>query len=424
MAKIKKILSREILDSRGVPTIEVKLTLDNDKSVIAAASSGESIGKYEGAELRDDDMTRFNGLGVRKAVSYINDYIGPKLIGVSCERQIDIDYWLLKIDTTPNKSVIGVNTMIALSQAVLKAAATDMGLSYYIYINQIFNQYFKSSFPIKKIPSPIFNMINGGKHGIKNLEFQEFQIIPLTSLTFEKALQMGVEIYYHIKKVLEYRNVTVSVSDEGGFTPFLLTNYDALAFMREVLVEKKMILGVNVFIGLDVAASHFCKDRKYIIKDRSIPLKADEYIDFLIEMNKEFKILVLEDPIEQEDFASWKKINEKIGVNTYVVADDFLAGNKPRILKALKEKTCSGVLIKLNQMATISETMEVINLVKQAGLKLVFSHRLGETNDSFIADFAVGAQVDFIKFGAPVRGERVAKYNRLLEIEQELVLKY
>lgn len=420
MAKIKKIISREILDSRGIPTVEVKLILDNDAFVTAAAPSGESIGKYEGVELRDDDQNRYHGLGVQKAVGYINDLLGPKLIGVSCDRQIDIDYWLGQIDPSPAKSTIGVNTTMAISQVTVKAAAMSAGLPLYNYIHQLFNKYFNFQYQLKKIPSPIFNIINGGKHGIKNLEFQEFQIIPLTSLRFSQALQMGAEFYYQIKKILEYRNVTVSVSDEGGFTPSFLTNYDALAFIKEIFIEKKMVLGVDIFIGLDIAADYFFNNDKYVIKDKSMPLKVDDYLHYLMELNQEFKLLILEDPINQEDFETWKKLSEKIGGNTYIVGDDFLAGNKPRLLKAIKENACGGVLVKLNQTGTISELMEVINLAKQAGLKIVFSHRLGEVNDALIADLAVGAQVDFVKFGAPVRGERVAKYNRLLEIEQEL----
>lgn len=420
MAKIKKITAREIFDSRGIPTIEVKLTLDTDKSVIAAAPSGESIGKYEGVELRDGDMARFNGLGVLRAVSYINDLIAPKLIGVSCDRQIDIDYWLMRIDPSANKTTIGVNTTMSLSQALFKAAALNEGLSEYVYVNKLFNTFFNNAIPLKKIPSPIFNLINGGKHGIKNLEFQEFHLVPPTSLTFSQALKVGVESYHQFKKTLEYRNAGVSVSEEGGFTPFLLTNYDALNFLKHFFVDKKMVLGVDIFLGLDIAASHFYENGKYHIKDKSSPLKSDQFIEYIVELNNQFKTLIIEDAIEQEDFEGWKTLNKKIGSNSYIIADDFLAGNKVRILKAIKENACSGVLIKLNQNATVSEMMEVINLVKQAGLKIVFSHRLGETNDAFIADFAVGAQVDFVKFGAPVRGERVAKYNRLMEIEPEL----
>lgn len=420
MAKIKKIIAREILDSRGIPTIEIKLTLETGQSVSAAASSGESIGKYEGIELRDGDPKRFNGLGVTKAISYVNDLIAPKLLGVSCDRQVDIDYWLMSIDSYPQKNAIGVNTTMTLSQVVLKASALHESMPYYIYVNKLLNKLFNFPFQIKKIPSPIFNLINGGKHGIKNLEFQEFQIIPLTSLSFSQALEVGAEIYSQAKKVLEYRNAGVSVSEEGGFTPYLLTNYDALNFLKEVLAEKKMVLGVDIFLGLDIAASHFYKEGKYSIKDKSTPLKPEQFIEYIVELNNKFKTLIIEDAIEQEDFANWKKLNQKIGDNTYIIADDFTAGNKSRVLRAIKENSCSGILIKLNQTATISEMMEVINLSKQAGLKTVFSHRLGETNDSFIADFAVGAQVDFVKFGAPVRGERVVKYNRLLAIEEEL----
>lgn len=420
MAKIQKIIAREILDSRGIPTIETQLTLDTGQSVTASASSGESIGKYECLELRDGDMSRFNGLGVSKSVSYVNNLIAPKLIGVSCDRQVDVDYWLMSIDSSPQKSVIGVNTTMTLSQVVLKAYAVSENIQYYTYINSLMNKLFNFPFQIKKIPSPIFNLINGGKHGIKNLEFQEFQVIPLTSLVFSQALEVGVEIYHSVKKVLEYRNAGVSVSEEGGFTPYLLTNYDALNFLKEILVEKKMILGVDIFLGLDIAASHFYNNGKYTIKDKSAPMKSNEFIEYILELNNQFKTLVIEDAIEQEDFESWKKLNQKIGNNSYVVADDFTAGNKSRVLRAIKENLCTGILVKLNQNATLSEMMEVINLSKQAGLKTVFSHRLGETTDAFIADFAVGAQVDFVKFGAPVRGERVVKYNRLLAIENEL----
>ncbi len=420
MAKIQKIIAREILDSRGIPTIEVKITLDSGQSVTASASAGESIGKYECLELRDGDTNRFNGLGVTTSVSYVNNLIAPKLIGVSCDRQVDIDYWLMSIDSSPQKNVIGVNTTMTLSQVVLKAHALSENVPYYSYINTLMNKLFNFPFQIKKMPSPIFNLINGGKHGIKNLEFQEFQIVPLTSLSFSQALEVGVEIYHQVKKVLEYRNAGVSVSEEGGFTPYLLTNYDALNFLKNILVDRKMVLGVDIFLGLDVAASHFYNEGKYIIKDKSNSLKSEQFIEYIVELNNQFKTLIIEDAIEQEDFDSWKKLNQKIGTSSYVIADDFTAGNKSRVLRAIKENLCSGILVKLNQNATISEMMEVINLSKQAGMKIVFSHRLGETTDSFIADFAVGAQVDFVKFGSPVRGERVVKYNRLLAIEDEL----
>lgn len=413
-------MAREILDSRGIPTVEGKLILDNNKYVTAAAASGESIGKYEGFELRDNEIDRYNGLGVKKAVSYINDLIGPKLIGADCEKQIEIDYWLMKVDPTENRSQIGVNTMLTISQLVLKAAAADAGLPDYKYVHSLCNKLFNNPFQIQKMPSPIFNIINGGKHGVKNLEFQEFQIIPPTSLKFSQALQTSVELYHNFKKLLDYRNAGIAVSEEGGFTPFLLSNHDALLLIKEGIGQQNKLLGVDMFIGLDLAASNYYKDGKYIIKDKKNGLKTEEYINYIIELSNEFKMLILEDPIEQEDFINWKNINQKAGNNAYVVADDFVSGNKIRLLKAIKENACSGVLLKFNQKGTITEIIEIINLAKQANLKIVFSHRLGETNDFFIADFAVGVQADFVKFGAPSRGERVVKYNRLLEIETEL----
>lgn len=420
MAKIKKIIAREILDSRGVPTIEGKLILDNDKTVTAIASSGESRGKYEGVELRDSDENRYDGLGVKKAVSYINDMIGPKLISVSPEKQTDVDYWLIAADGTENRSQLGVNTLLTISQLILKAAALQQNLPLYKYFNSLYNQTFKKQIPLEKISAPIFCLINGGKHGAKNLEFQEFQIIPSSSSNFSQSLQLGVEIYHNLKKVLDYRNAGITVSEEGGFAPNLLTNIDGLEIIRETLLQKRHQLGVDIFLGVDLAASNFYKNGRYVIKDRASPLSTNEYIEYLVGINKEYSLLVMEDPIEEEDFENWKKINSKLGSNTYIVGDDFIAGNKKRLLRAINEKAASSIVIKFNQVSTITEMLEIINLAKEANFKIIFSHRTGETNDPITADLAVGIQADFVKFGAPVRGERVAKYNRLLEIEEEI----
>lgn len=422
MAKIKKIGAREVLDSRGIPAIEAKMLLDSGVEVTAYSTSGESLGRYEGVELRDSNDKRYDGMGVKTAASYINDLVGPKLIGVDPKNQADIDTWLVKADGTDNKSRLGVNTIMLISQLAMKAAAADLKLPLYKYINSIFNAIASKIQPIEKIPGLIISVVNGGKHGTKNLEFQEFQIIPSSSLSFSKALEFSVETYFNLKKVLEYRNAGSSVSEEGGFVPNLLTNVDALEIIKESLIQKKAHLGVDVYMGLDLAASQYFNNGRYQIKDKQQPLKVEEYIEYLVFINKEYNILVLEDPLEQEDFASWTLLNEKIGSNTYIVGDDFLAGKKDRLIRAIKEKSCSAILIKFNQSGTITEMLEVIALAKQAGLKLVFSHRLGESNDSVIADFAVGVQADFVKFGAPVRGERVAKYNRLLEIEKEIVV--
>lgn len=421
MAKIQKITAREILDSRGIPTIEGYLLLDTGEQVSAVAPSGESLGKYEWTELRDGE-TRYDGMGVKKAISYINDLIAPKLLGADPLSQSEIDYWLIKADGGTSGQTLGVNSTMTVSQLVLKAAALSQKMPLYKYINALCNKATEKKIILDRMPGCIVTLINGGKHGNKNLEFQEFQIIPSTSYSYSQALEFAVVAYDGLKKVLEYRNAGIAVSEEGGFVPNLLTNVDALEVIRESLVQRKVRLGVDVYIGLDLAASQFYKNNRYAIKDKSQPLKVEEYIDFLVFINKEYNILVLEDPLEQEDFANWALLNDKIGANTYLVGDDFLAGKKERVQRAIKEKACSGMLIKLNQTGTITELLELTEIVHQANLKTIVSHRLGESNDSFIADLAVGIQADFVKFGAPVRGERVAKYNRLLTIETDLGL--
>lgn len=420
MAKIKKIIAREILDSRGLPTIEGRLILDNDNQVVAAASSGESRGKYEKMELRDEEK-RYQGFGVKKAVFYINELIGPKLVGVDCQRHIEIDRWLASIDKTEEKSQLGVNTLMTVSQLILKAAALDLNLPLYRYCNQIYFNLFQKKIILEKIPAPIFTLINGGKHGSKNLDFQEFQLIPATSLAFSQSLLQAVEIYQELGKVLEYRGSPTAVGQEGGFAPNLLTNIDGLEVIVETIHQKKLHPGVDVFLGLDLAASYYFHNGEYIIKDNPHPLKTKEYFDYLLKIKDEYNLLVLEDPFETEDFVSWKNLNFKLGETTYIVADDFVGGDKKRLVRAISEKTIAGVVIKFNQTATITEMLELINQAITGNLKIIFSHRLGETNDTIIADLAVGVQADFVKFGAPVRGERVAKYNRLLEIEKEIL---
>lgn len=420
MAKIKKITAREILDSRGIPTIQGQLELDNGHFLYASASSGESLGKYEAVELRDKNEARYAGKGVTQAVNYINDLLSPKLVGISPERQQDVDFWLLKADGSNNRSVLGTNTISVISQLLLKSAADNSGLPLYKYISTYFNKAYKKNIVIEKVPSPIFNIINGGKHGTKNLEFQEFQLIPSTAMQFSKSLEMAANIYNTLKNVLDYRNAGISVSEEGGFTPNLLTNNDALEIMKESLVQNKIQLGVDAFLGLDIAASQFMKNDKYALKDKPAPLSVVEYMEYLNEIIKKYSLIVVEDPLSDEDFPNWHKLTEQIGINTYIVGDDFIAGNKERLVKAVADKACSAIVLKFNQVATLSELFEVVNLAKDANIKLIFSQRLGETNDSIIADIAVGIQADFVKFGAPVRGERVAKYNRLLEIEDEI----
>lgn len=418
MSKIKTIQAYEIIDSRGYPTVEARMTLDNNMTVTTAVPAGTSIGKYEAIEFRDKDARRMDGMGVLTSVSIINDQIASKLIGVSPQKQLQVDQWLIKADGTKNKSKLGANTTLAISQLMVKAASLDLGIPVFKYINQLYASLFQSNIKLDKIPTPMFNIINGGKHANNNLEFQEFQIIPSSSYSFGKAYEMGVEIYHELKRVLLYRNASISVGEEGGLTPNLATNSDAIEVLNESIIQKNFKVGLDVFIGLDLAASHFYKDYRYFIKDRPHPLKVDEYLEFLNNLTKSYSILVLEDPLSEDDWENWKKLNNSISNQIYLVGDDLLTTNKERLLRAIKEKACSTILIKPNQIGTITETLEVIDIARKNNFSYIVSHRSGETNDDFIADFAVGVQSDFIKFGAPSRGERVAKYNRLWQIER------
>ncbi len=419
MANIKKIEAYEIIDSRGFPTLEGRLTLDNNHEVTTAIPAGTSIGKYEAVELRDNDPKRMEGMGVSKAVSYINELIGPKLVGVSPLKQQEVDLWLIKADGTKNKSKLGGNTTLTISQLIVKAAAKELNVPLFQYINSLYKSIFKSEIRLEKLPDPIFNIINGGKHANNSLEFQEFQVIPSSSLTFGKAYELAVELFHELKKVLIYRNANISVGEEGGFTPNFTTNIDAIEVLNETISQKGLKVGLDVFIGLDIAASYFFKNNHYYIKDKPHPLKANEYLEFIISLIKNYSILVLEDPINQDDWESWSKLNQVIPKNIYLVGDDILTTNKIRLEKAIHERTCTTILIKPNQIGTITETLEVIDVARKNNFNYIVSHRSGETNDSFIADFAVGVQADFVKFGAPCRGERVAKYNRLWQIERE-----
>lgn len=414
MAVIKTIIAREILDSRGNPTIEAKITLDNRFQAIASVPSGASLGKYEAMELRDGDSNRYRGMGVSKAVANINQVIAPKLIGQNPTNLSAIDKILIQTDGTENKSKLGANAILAASQVVCKVGAATSGLPVYKFVSQIFGLSGEL-----KIPAPIFNLINGGKHGAGNLDFQEFHLIPSNRLTYSQALEMGEEVYQAVKQVLIRHKAIHSVGDEGGFAPNLFTNQDALQIIIEGTQEAGCEMGVDVFLGLDVAASHFFEGGKYKIRDRTVPMDTAEFAEYFIDLNSQFSLLLLEDPFHEDDWEGWKRIKNSL-TKTVVVGDDLLATNPKRIAKAIAQKACSGALIKPNQIGTISETMEVVKLARQAGLRVVVSHRSGETNDDFIADFSVGIGADYVKFGAPARGERVAKYNRLLGIEMEV----
>ncbi|HKY74015.1 MAG TPA: phosphopyruvate hydratase [Patescibacteria group bacterium] len=417
MAVIRAVYAREILDSRGYPTIECTLELDNGIVVSSAVPSGTSTGKHEAVELRDGDPTRMYGKGVLNAVRAINEVIAPAIIGQDPTRQTNIDQLLVNLDGTPNKSKLGANAILAVSQTGSRAGAAIVGMPLY--------QYFKEKYQLVstyRIPTPEFNMINGGAHGAGNLDFQEFHVVPASNKPFRTALQIGVEVFMTLEKVLIAKGAVHSTGIEGGFAPNLFTNTDAFQLFFETVKELPYIIGQDVFLGIDAASNFFFKGGKYSIRDRTEPFNVDQMIEFYKEIREQYHVFSIEDGLSEDDWDGWKKLTKELQASTVIIGDDLLTTNKERVLRAVQEKACTGIIIKPNQIGTISETVEVVKIAKDAGWQTIFSHRSGETTDDFIADFAVGCGADYVKFGAPSRGERVVKYNRLLKIESELGL--
>ena len=419
MPLIHTTIAREILDCRGIPTIEVSLWLDNGLSVTSSVPTSTSTGKYEAKELRDNDPSRYNGWGVIKAVYLINQFIGPKIRGLDPSRQGDIDRMLNLLDGTPNKQKLGVNTILAISQVVCKAGAAMYHLPLYKYLALKY----RLTGDALTLPTPAFNMINGGKHGAGNLDFQEFLLVPSSRYLFSQGLQIGVEIYYELERQLINKNAIHSVGADGGFAPNLFTNLDALEIIFQTINNTTHQYGHDVFLGLDVAANTFHKGGKYTIKDRSQAFSSKEFIEYYKDLNDDYHIFSLEDALAEDDWDGWVTITQELGSKVMVVGDDFLTTNKERLNKAIQLKACTSILVKPNQMGTITETVEVIKIARDAGWTIFVSNRSGETTDTFIADFAVGVGAEYAKFGAPCRGERIIKYNRLLRIEQELYQK-
>ncbi len=415
MSKIKSLYAREILDSRATPTIEAVVILEDGNFGVSSVPSGSSTGSHEAHELRDGDPNRYLGNGVLKAVANINGEIATRLVGWEFNTLADIDNELIKIDNTPNKSRLGANAILGVSMAATKALAGSAKLPLYKYAAQLYGNT-QALF----IPTPMFNMINGGKHGAGNLDFQEFHVIPSHLPQFSAVLETGAVIYETIKKILIRRGAIHSVGDEGGFAPNLFTNLDALEILSESIIACNHKPGADVELGLDVAANSFYSDGRYVIKDRSSPLESAEFSDYLRDLNQQYHLRILEDPLDENDWRGWANLTSSLGNTTTIVGDDLLVTNESRVAKAISEKACNAILIKPNQIGTITETIEVTKKARSAGWKVIVSHRSGETNDSFIADFAVGVGSDYVKFGAPARGERVAKYNRLLSIEVEI----
>lgn len=420
MTKIKKIQAVEILNSHGVPTIEGTLILDNNLMVKTSIPAGNSCSDNEAYQLRDNNSQYFNGLGVQKAVYYINNLIAPKLIGVSPLKQEEIDNWLITADGTKKKEVLGGNTILTISQLITKAGALDQGLPLYKYINHFYKKINKEEVVIKKIPTPIFNLISGGTHADKNLDFQEFLIIPSSINQYSRSLQISLELYRELREVFKYHNINVCYSLQGSYSPNLLANSDAIEIINEAITKKKLRLGIDVFIGIDFAANFFYYDQSYKIKDSQSALPPEKYLQYLDKIIKKYQLFYLEDPFADKDWLSWKKITQIYNKEKYICADDLISSNKDLLIKNIKEQASNTIVVKPTQTGTITETLQIINLAKKNNLNVVISQRSQETNDDFIADLAVGAQTDFIKFGTPIGGERIAKYNRLKEIEKEI----
>lgn len=411
--KIKKIFAREILSSIGTPTIETTLILTDGQKVTTSVPTGVSISKHEAKEVRDSDPKRHLGKGVIQAIANINQKIGPRLKGQDPTLQEVIDQAMIAMDGRKDKSNLGANAILSVSQAVLKAGAAVNSQPLYHYLA------IRSGMK-KKLPIPVFSVINGGLHGAGNLDFQEFHVIPSSQKSYSEGLRAGAEIYQNLKKVLSYRNAIHSLGDDGGFAPDLFTNADALEVIQEAIAQANYHLGKDVYLGLDVAASFFYKKGRYSIRDISQPFGPQVLINYYQKINQEYSLFYLEDPLWEDDWQNWSLLTGKMSDGTLIVGDDLLCTNPERTQKAIEQKACSAILVKPNQIGTVSEVIKVIQMAQQAEWKVVISHRSGETNDSFIADFSVGIGADYVKFGAPARGERVAKYNRLLAIEEEL----
>ena len=417
MTKIKEIKAREILDSRGNPTIEVKVILENNIQAKAAVASGASTGKHEALELRDNDI-RYSGKGVLNACQNVEKIIAPILIGQEAN-PIEIDKRMLALDNTPNKSELGANAILAVSLAVARVASKDIGQSLYKYIREIYD--ISSTEYI--LPTPLFNIINGGIHSDSGLDVQEFMVIPVSPKTFKEKMRVGAEVFGALKEILRKKGLTFAVGDEGGFAPKLKDTREAFKLLVAVTEFTKHTLGEEIFFGIDVAASVFYNEKikKYIFekKKRSSNDMAKIYWSWV----KKYPLLFLEDPFAEDDWEPWTPLTAKIeelDQKILVVGDDLFTTNIKRLEKGIKEKSTSSILIKLNQIGTLTETMQCIALARKNDYKVIISHRSGETNDTFISDLAVAVNADYIKTGAPNRGERVAKYNRLMEIEDEL----
>jgi len=411
MASIKSVKAREILDSRGNPTIEVEVALADGTIGIAAVPSGTSTGKYEAVELRDGDKSRYRGLGVLKAIEHVNTEIASAIVGMSPLEQAAIDQRLIELDGTANKARLGANAILGTSLAVAKVGANFRGVPLYRYLGGA---------RAKQLPVPMLNILNGGKHASGSVDFQEFMIVPVGAANFHKAMQISSEVYHSLRKVLEDKRLNTNVGDEGGFAPPLSSNKDALELILAAIGMAGYKAGQDLFIALDPAASTLYQHGKYVLSREGVALSSVEMIDYYVKLVSDYPVISIEDGLAEDDWANWSLLTAQLGKKTRIVGDDLYATNMKRLQKGLAQKASNSILIKPNQIGTLSETLSVIKRAQQAGWTTIISHRSGETEDTTIADLAVASNAGFIKSGAPCRSERLAKYNRLLRIEEDL----
>ena len=409
MSKIRNIHAREIIDSRGNPTVEVDVTLESGITATASVPSGASTGVHEALELRDNDTKRYNGKGVLQAVENVNEKIFPKLKGMDALNQKLIDQTMIELDGTESKTNLGANAMLGVSLAVLKAGAKFKKEELYAYLGD------------KKIlPRCMMNILNGGAHAENKLEFQEFMIIP-SKEEYLDNLRMGAEVFHSLQKILKEKGLSCGVGDEGGFAPSIDNTKEALDLIQEAIEKAGYKLGSDIFIGLDVAASEFYKDGYYNLEGQK--MTSDEMIDYYEDLISKYPIISIEDGLDQDDYIGWQKLTKRLGDKLQLVGDDLFVTNKKLLQKGIELKMANAILLKLNQIGTVTETLETIKLAQENGYKTIISHRSGETEDNYIADFAVGLGLGQIKTGSMSRSERISKYNRLIRINEQISTK-
>jgi len=411
MSFIEQVVAREILDSRGNPTVEVEVLLEDGSLGRAAVPSGASTGAFEAVELRDGDQQRFLGKGVQKAVDNVNEIIAPEIAEMNALDQVGVDKLLLELDGTPNKSKLGANAILGVSLATAKAAANFLGLPLFKYVGGV---------NAKQLPVPMMNILNGGKHADNNVDIQEFMIMPVGAGSFKEALRWGAEVFHSLKKVLQNQGLNTAVGDEGGFAPNLGSNRQALDVIMSAIEKAGFRPGDDVGLALDVASTEMFKDGVYVFAGEGKKRNTDEMITFYAELLAAYPILSIEDPLSEDEWESWQLITKELGGKVQLVGDDLFVTNTARLQKGIGMQVANSILIKVNQIGTLTETLDAIEMAKRAGYTAVVSHRSGETEDTTIADIAVATNAGQIKTGAPSRTDRVAKYNQLLRIEEAL----